>query len=403
MAIRRGPFEFVEFRALWFARGLSLLGDQLARVAVTVLVYDRTDSPALTGLAYALTFLPYLAGPLLAGVADRRPRRTVIVALDLARALTVAVMALPGIPLPVMIGLLVAVTAASPVYDAARSAMLPELLPAELYPTGLGIFTITTEGAQVVGFAVGGVLVAAVGAAPALYIDALSFLAAAIAVMVAVRPRAAATQLSCGGAHLRATFTLITQSPVLRRLLALAGLNALWMVPEGLAAPYAADLHGGPAAVGLLLAAIPLGCVVGAGALVRFTSHETRLRWMLPLAACTGLPLMLCAARPGLLLTLVLWTLCGAGTAYNVSANAAYVAALPNTCRSQGIAIASAGMVTGQGLAALLAGITASAIAPWYVVGAAGAIAVIAVATMALVPALRGVGHALEHAVPQRP
>jgi hypothetical protein len=99
----------------------------------------------------------------------------------------------------------------------------------------------------------------------------------------------------------------------------------------------------------------------------------------------------------------VLWTLCGAGTAYNVSANAAYVAALPNSCRSQGIAIASAGMVTGQGLAALLAGVTASVIAPWYVVSAAGGIAVVVVATMALMPMLGGVGHALEHAVPERP
>lgn len=380
-----GPFSYREFRALWLARGLSLLGDQLARVAIAWLVFDRTKSPALTGITYALTFLPYLAGPLFAGVGDRRSRRSVIVTLDLARAVVVAVMALPGMPLPIIVGLLVIVTAASPVYDAARSAMLPELLPEDFYPNGLGIFTITTEAAQVLGFAIGGILVAAVGATPALFLDALTFLAAGTAVLAGVRRRpAAGTSTQRSGGELRCTMRLIAGSSQLRRLLALAALNSFWVVPEGLAAPYAKSLHGGPAAAGLLLAAIPFGCVVGATALVRYTNQEQRVRLMLPLAACTGLPLIGCIAQPGLALTLLLWALCGVGTAYNVAANSAYVAALPNARRSQGIAVAAAGMVTGQGVAILLGGVVASALSPWLVVGAAGGIATAITLAMAI-------------------
>lgn len=53
---------------LWLAEVLSLLGDQLARVALSVLVFDRTGSALLTGLVYGLSFLPALvAGPLLGG------------------------------------------------------------------------------------------------------------------------------------------------------------------------------------------------------------------------------------------------------------------------------------------------------------------------------------------------
>src|SRR3954465_6757299 len=214
------PFRYREFRALWLARSLSLLGDQLARVAIAVLVYQRTDSAALTAPAYALTFLPYLAGPLVAGTADRRPRRSVLIALDLARAAGVAVMALPGMPLPLMGLLLVAVTMVSPLYDAARSAMLPEILPAETYPTGLAIFTITTEAAQVLGFAIGGVMVAALGARLALSLDALTFLVAAVTVMAAVAHRAAALETTeTRGAQLRASAMLVFRSPTLRRLL----------------------------------------------------------------------------------------------------------------------------------------------------------------------------------------
>lgn len=386
------PFSYREFRALWLARSLSLLGDQLARVAIAVLVYERTDSAALTALAYALTFLPYLAGPLVAGVADRRPRRSVLVSLDLARAGGVAVMALPGMPLPVMGVLLVAVTMVSPLYDAARSAMLPELLPPETYPTGLAILTITTEAAQVLGFAIGGIMVAALGARLALSLDALTFLVAALAVMAAVVSRPAAYDSSeSPGAQLRAASRLVFGSPMLRRLLALAWLNAMWVVPEGLAAPYAADLHAGAAGVGLLLAAIPFGCVIGAGLLVRVSSHDQRMRLMLPLAMCTGLPLAACALQPGLPVTLLLWALCGVGTAYNVAANAAFVREVPNARRSQAIALATTGMVTGQGLAILLGGLAASVMPPSAVVGVAGGLGVVFAVSLTLVrPARAG-------------
>ena len=380
------PFCYREFRALWLARALSLLGDQLARVAIAVLVYERTDSAALTGLAYALTFLPYLFGPAFAGLADRRPRRNIVVTLDLARAAGVAVMALPGMPLPVMAVLLIAVTAVSPLYDAARSAMLPDLVPAEVYPTGLAVFTITTEAAQVLGFALGGVLVAVVGARFALSFDALTFLVAALAVMRAVTSRPAAHQEhESHVAQLRAAMDLVFRSPALRRLLTLAWLNAMWVVPEGLAAPYAADLHAGPVAVGLLLAAIPLGCVVGATVLVRLVDHDRRVRLMLPMAIGTGLPLAACALRPGLVVTLLLWALCGVGTAYNVAANAEFVREVPNARRSQAIALATTGMVTGQGLAILLGGVAAGAMPPWAVVGVAGGLGVVLAGLVAVV------------------
>ena len=102
----RDVFAVAEFRALFAAHLLSVIGDQFARVALTVLVFARTGSAALTALTYALTFLPAIvAGPLLSGLADRYPRRTVMVVADVARAALVAVMAVPGVPLPVLAAL----------------------------------------------------------------------------------------------------------------------------------------------------------------------------------------------------------------------------------------------------------------------------------------------------------
>lgn len=86
----RDAFAVREFRPLWTAYALSVCGDQLAAVALSVLVYNRTGSPALAALTYALTFLPdLLGGPLLAGLADLFPRKVVMITADVSRAILV--------------------------------------------------------------------------------------------------------------------------------------------------------------------------------------------------------------------------------------------------------------------------------------------------------------------------
>jgi hypothetical protein len=72
----REVFAIAEFRALGTAQVLSFAGDQFAQVAIAILVYRRTHSAFLTALAYALTYLPPIAGgPLLSVLADLFPRR----------------------------------------------------------------------------------------------------------------------------------------------------------------------------------------------------------------------------------------------------------------------------------------------------------------------------------------
>src|SRR3954447_18219901 len=79
-----------EFRAMYIAQALSVVGDQLARIAVAILVFNRSHSALLTGVTYAITYLPWaFGGPLLAGYADRLPRRSVMIVSDLVRAVLV--------------------------------------------------------------------------------------------------------------------------------------------------------------------------------------------------------------------------------------------------------------------------------------------------------------------------
>src|SRR5947208_3217334 len=157
------PLRVREFRALWSAELASITGDQIARVALSLMVFARTSSAVLTALTYGLTFVPsVLGGFLLSGLADRYPRRTVLVVTDVVRAGLAALMAIPVLPLPalwVCVGLL---SVASGPFKAAHMSLLPQVLDQEEYPAGVALRQFTTQAAQLVGFAGGGALLVVV-------------------------------------------------------------------------------------------------------------------------------------------------------------------------------------------------------------------------------------------------
>jgi MFS family permease len=149
-------FAVGEFRALWGSVVLSATGDRLALVALAVLVYERTRSPLLAAVAFAAGYLPWLVGGLfLSRLADRHPRRAVMVGCDAVRAVLVAAMILPGVPLGVLIGLLFVATLFSPPFEAARSSLLPDVLRGERYALGAAVIQTTYLTAEVAGGAAG--------------------------------------------------------------------------------------------------------------------------------------------------------------------------------------------------------------------------------------------------------
>ena len=170
----REVFTVREFRPLFGTFLLSTAGDELARVALTVLVYQRTDSPLLAALTFAIGHLPWLlGGPLLSAFADRLPRHRVLISTDAVRAVVLAVMAIPGTPLPVLLGLLFLVSLCAPPFESARSALMADVLEGERYIVATSLTNITLQLAQVVGFLAAGALVAVLSPSAALLIDAV--------------------------------------------------------------------------------------------------------------------------------------------------------------------------------------------------------------------------------------
>src|SRR6516225_10658941 len=171
-----------EFRVIFVANVVSMLGSIVAAVALTVLVYQQTRSPALAASVLALSFVPYLLGGILLGAAaDRLPARRVLVGCDLASAVLVACMVVPGMPVPGLLALLFANGLIAPVYQGVRSALLPKILPpGPRYVLGRSLMRMVAQSAQIVGYGLGGLLLAILSPRGALAADALSFAASGV-------------------------------------------------------------------------------------------------------------------------------------------------------------------------------------------------------------------------------
>jgi len=391
----RDVFAIGEFRWLWLAYLLSVAGDQLALVALTVLVYARTHSPLLTAVAYTVGFLPWLiGGSTLARLADRFPRRTVMIICDVASMVLVAVMAVPAVPLRVLIVLLFAVTLLGSPFRAARSAMMPDILTGDRYVLGTAVMQTTNRAGRLIGFAVGGAVVGLAGARSSMGIDAATFAVSALLLRAGVRLRPVPRHPDGGAARRRPAWSglrLVFGDPTLRTLMLLGWLVPFYAVPEALAVPYAAHFHGGAAVAGLILAAGPAGSLVGTIAFSRLVDPPTRLAWMGPLAVSCCAVLALCALRPGLVPVLVIIAAAGALSAYQLATNAAFIGAVPDHRRGQAFGVANGGINVGQGLWFAVAGLAADAIGPAMVIAVSGAVG--AAAAMALAVSWRRQAH----------
>ena len=360
-----------------------MAGDQLARVALTLLVYDRTHSPLLAAVTFAASVVPtFVGGLVLSGLADVLPRRQVMIACDLSRAVLVAVMALPGVPLGVLVGLLFLVTLISAPFTSARAALYPEILSGDHYVLGTAVTLTTLQFAQAVGFALGGALVGFFGVRTSLVADAATFVMSALIVRLWVhsrpaargRPHREALSMSAVTAGIRLVFA----DGGLRTPMLLGWLAAFYNVPEGIAAPLGKTLGGGDVSVGLILAAEALGAALGAVTFSRFVRPPQRQRWMVSLAVAACAVLGLFVFRPALPMALTILTVSGVFACYQLAANAAFVAQAPPHRRSQAFGVALGGMSLGQGAAMIMAGAAAQRFPPAVVIAASGALGVIA-------------------------
>jgi predicted MFS family arabinose efflux permease len=367
-----------EFRAIFAAHVISFSGDVIAQLALAVLVFERTGSALGSSLTFALGFVPHaFGGTLLSSVADRFPVRRTLICCDLASAGLVALMALPGLPIPLLLGLLLPLGAIAPVFGGARAASLPEVLGGEGFALGRSLLRMVAQTSQVGGFALGGLLLAVLSPRPLLLLDTASFLASAVLLRVGTKERPPRADLPAATGVPRrsvardslAGVRLALGSARLRPLLLFYWLPPTFTVaPEALAAPYVAQLGGSPAAVGLLLAAAAAGSVAGMLSAGAWLSPSRRLRLMVPLASWTFVPLLGFVVRPGLIPAVALLVLSGLGWAYSIGLDQRLLEATPEYLRGRTLSLATSGLMLANGLGFAAAGAAAELASPQAVI-----------------------------------
>jgi hypothetical protein len=379
-----------EFRALFGAYTVSMLGDIVAAVALTVLVFQRTGSPFLAGVTFTLAFVPYLfSGALLSSLVDRVPPRRLMIGCDLLSAAIVALMASSAVPVGILLALLFALGLISPVAGGMRNRLLVVVLPASAFIAGRSLFRIVAQSAQVVGNGAGGLLIAFTSPRGALLLDSASFLGSALVVRLATRRRAplgGEADAAGRGNVLRdslAGMSAVLADRRLRRVLLLGWLVPTCAVaPESLAAPYVSQLGLSEGTAGWWLAAIPAGTIAGELIAIWFVPPAWRLRLIGTLAAATFLPLLAFAAEPGLALALPLLATSGLCSAWVLGQDALILEVAPQHLLGRVFSVNQAGLISLQGFGFAAAGALAELVPPHV------AIVVAAVTGLALVAAL---------------
>ncbi|CAL9556923.1 hypothetical protein SUDANB121_04570 [Nocardiopsis dassonvillei] len=363
-----------EFRVLFLAEVLAILGQVAAQITLSLTVYARTGSPLLSALAFAVGFLPHLLGAtLLSAWSDRVPARRLMVLTQAATALLVVCMAVPGAPVPVMLLLMFATGAIAPLYQGTKAAAVADVLPPEGFALGRSLLRMAAQLAQICGFAFGGVLFAALSPTPALLAGAGLLLASCLLLRFGLplspARRAPGPAPSSPVAESLRGAREALRSPRLRVLLALTWFPpVLGVSAEALAAPLADGLGGGPALVAMLLSATPVGMITGTLLAGSLLTDAQRVRAIVPLGLLAFLPLLGLGLHPGPAVLLALLVLSGAGYGYALGVDRLLVAAIPEQQRGQVMTLVTAGLMIFQGVGFALAGALAEFLSPNTVV-----------------------------------
>ncbi len=314
------PLRHRNYSLIWAAALLSNVGSWIQTVAVGVFVTARTHQPGWTGLVAAAAFLPNgLLSPVGGLMADRMDRRAWLFLTTLgevAFAVTLTLLAATGSATPILVTLLVfGGGAMSAVGFPAYQAMLPDLVPRGELGPAISLSSAQYNLGRVIGPAIAGIAIVAGGYEWAFGINAASFLAVLVALLLVRLPPAERHGRGAGLAErLGEGMQAVLQTPQARLAVILISVVALTASPFIALIPAMALKAFGSAEAGtsVLVTAQGVGAVSGALALTPLTRRFGRRRMLLGDLGAVCVFLLAYGVAPSLWLGAVSLALVGA-------------------------------------------------------------------------------------------
>jgi MFS family permease len=365
------PLREPVYRRLWLAQVVSNLGTWMQTVGAQWVIVSASGSAALVSLVQTASTLPVvlLAAP--AGVlADVLDRRRVLVTVQSSMVVIAAVLAtltfLGDVDPTVMLGFTFLLGVGAAFIGPAWQAIQPELVPRAQLPQAAALGAVNMNLARAVGPAIGGLLVAAVGAGWVFALNAVSFVVVAFAVSswrrqstvdpIGREPMVAA--LRSGARYVRHAPSM--QRVLIRCLLFVPAASCLWALLPLVATRLLGLGSGG---YGVLLGALGAGAVVGAVALPRLRQRLGAGRLALGLFVLYAVAMCVVARSSSMAATTIALTFAGAAWLGVLSAlNAAAQQVLPGWVRARALSYYLVAFMAGQALGGVVWGAVATRI-----------------------------------------
>ncbi|WP_328634113.1 MFS transporter [Streptomyces sp. NBC_00356] len=356
----RELFRTPEYPSLFATASLQVAGQTVSGLALGSLVYASTGSPLLSALAMFGPSLAQVVGALtLLSAADRVPPRAALVGLALFLGLATAAQAAPGLPTAAALALVLVQGVPSALGGGVRYGLLTDMLPRDGYLLGRSVLNMSGGVCQILGYALGGLLVAVLSARGTLLVGAgLYVLAAVVARCGLSRHPARAAGRPSPRETMRGNAALWSSVPRRYVYLALWVPNGLIVGCEALFVPYDTG-HAG-----VLLASAALGMLAGDVLTGRFLPPRWRARLAAPLRLLLAAPYLVFALRPALPFAVAAVALASVGFSAGLLLQERLMALTPERLSGHALGLHTAGMLTMQGVGAVLAGALAQATSP---------------------------------------
>ena len=395
-----GALAHRNFRLFFIGQGISLIGTWMQNVGEGWLILTLTNSPFYVGLTSALSSVGVLLFSLYAGViADRTDKRRFIVFMQVAfmlEALAVAILVRTGVIQVWQVLTLATLLGIASAFDIPmRQSFVYDMVGKDDLMNAIALNSSLFNGARVIGPAIAGVLIGAVGIAACYFLNGLSYIAVIAGLLMMKLPRAQRIENTTSvWAGFREVLVYLRNDTRLRVLMILTAILSIFGFPYLTMMPvFARDvLHRGAAGYGALTASVGIGAVLGALGVAMYSARiRRRGRLMLTGGTAFGILLILFSGSRSLALSMVLLGLAGCAMIVNNSiTNTLLQTAAPDQLRGRIMGFYSFVFVGMAPFGAFLFGVVAERTGVPTTIAAGGAIVAVAVTIAGLtVPTIR--------------
>jgi MFS family permease len=374
------------YRLFFSGQIISLVGTWMQNIAQSWLVYRLTGSSLLLGLVGFAGQIPvFLLSPVGGVFADRHSRHRIVIATQVSAMLLAFVLSALTLLEHIQVWQILVLAALLGVVNAfdipARQAFIVEMVNGEDLINAIALNSAMFNGARILGPAIAGVTVVAIGEGWCFFANGASYIAVIVGLLLmVVTPRPRDRRVASGLESIIEGFRFVAHTGPVRALLLLLGLVSLTGMPYAVLMPIFADriLHGGARGLGLLMGSTGVGALAATLALAARRGVHGLGRWVRYASMGFGASLILFSVSRLFLVSVLLLLPAGFCMLLQMSSSNTLIQTMvPDALRGRVMAVYSMMFMGMAPFGALLAGAAANRLGAPLTVALGGAICIV--------------------------